>query len=332
MSEKWRPNAPAIEYIASVWGIMSFALILVPLLMLVALEQVDKVLQPVVSAVVGAPIALVCTYVIAFYGLSLRDELYKYTRTLSFRRQTRPPMPIPIWALNAFIAAIVLAFLLAFGVTAKDQLVSPPGRFVAGTLAYGETAHMVVKFVMTGCLIFVFVFLSLSAALMAAYEYGKSIELTSPELPIYTDEDRLKEQVLKAACEKLGIKVSEVTVSDMKRQPDGGVSLTLRHKGEVIDQGDLQFREDKTWEVCANWVAELVQVEEKAVRQSKVEAFQIKPVLEAVQEILDAKALPRVLSMKRGEEGLVTLNLSHEGRAWRAKADRWSRLVELEEA
>ena len=118
----------------------------------------------------------------------------------------------------------------------------------------------------------------------------------------------------------------------MKRRPDGGISLTLRHKGEVIDQGKVQFREDRTWAVSANWVGELVEVEEQATRQNKVEAFQIKPVLEAVQEILGANTLPRVSSMQRGEGGEVTLNLLHQGRAWRAKADRWSRLVELEEA
>ena len=101
MSEKRQPNASPIEYLTSVWGIMSFGLIGVPLVMLVALDVVDQVLEPVVSAMVAAPIALVCTVVIAFYGISLRDELYRYTRTLSFRGsakdgQAKNLLPIPI--------------------------------------------------------------------------------------------------------------------------------------------------------------------------------------------------------------------------------------------
>ena len=319
----------ALEYWLSVWGILSLVLIFAPLTLL--FPTVNARLEPISAVWVSVPIAVVCAFVIAFYMFTLRDALFKYTFTLSFREEKDKTRPLPSWALLFFVVSILLSFFLAFGAASSRQFVAEPGRSVAGKLAYGSMGHMIVKLFMTGSQVFMFVFLCLSAGIMAAYEYGKSIPVGGSNAPIYTDEDRLKDKVLQQASKKLGFGHGNPTITDMKRLPSGGISLTLHHKGELVEQGDTQFREDKTWDVQADYRGQLVKVEEKAIRQSKVEAFQIEPVLAAVQEILGSSVRPTIASMKREEGGEVSLTLQHQGKTWDAKADRWSRLIGLEE-
>jgi hypothetical protein len=317
-----------IEYLSSIWGILSFVLILGPLVLL--FPPVDARLKTISATWVSVPIALVCGFVIAFYIMTLRDELFKFTRTRSFSEKPKPHLAA--LALTTFVIFILLSFFLAFGAASADQMIAKPGAAaVSGKMVYGGTAHMLLKLLMTGFQVFMFVFLSLSAGLMAAYKYGKSIDVSGPNAPIYTDENRLREKALSQACKELGIGLDELTVSDMKRLPGGGIKLTLHHKGELIEENDQQFREDKIWIVEADHRGQLLKVEEQTVRQGKVEAFRINPVLDAVQEILNSDVHPTIAGMKRGRGGDVTLTLKHQGKTWEAKADRWSRLIGLEE-
>jgi hypothetical protein len=151
--------------------------------------------------------------------------------------------------------------------------------------------------------------------------------------PLYTDEHRLTEKVLSSVRRELGLKQDPV-VTDVKRLGDGGVSLTLHYIGEEIEQQDIRFREDKTLVAEADHRGQIIKIEETEVRQSKVEVFQVPPVLDAAKEILGIdKTTPLIVSsMKRNEEGEVSLVLVHQGKRWIAKADRWSRLVSIEES
>jgi hypothetical protein len=318
----------ARDYVFSVWGGLSFVLILGPLVLL--FPPVDARLKTISATWVSVPIALVCGFVIAFYMMTLRDDLYRYTRTRAFSEKPKPHLPV--LALTFFIIAILLSFFLTFGAASADQMIAQPGAATVGKMAYGGPAHMLLKLFMTGFQVFMFVFLSLSAGVMAVYKYGKTIDVDGPDAPIFTDENRLKDKVLSQACKELGLRESEQTVSDMKRLEGGGIELTLHHKGELIEENDQQFREDKTWIVRADHRGQLLKVEEQTVRQSKVEAFQLDPVLLAVQEVLNSDVRPTITSMKRGRGGDVTLILQHNNKTWEAKADRWSRLIGLEEA
>jgi hypothetical protein len=316
------------DYFITPWGIFSVALILIVIAMLLFFDVVNPALQPLVSLRVGGPMALICSLVIAFYIYALRDEAYRYTHTIAFTARRR--QPLPVLALEAFVLALAIMFILAFGLTAKEQVVSPPGIERTGSLAYGGMPHMALKLFMTGCLILIFVFWTASAGLMAAYEYGKSIDDGSPQAPLYTDEARLKARVLGSACAELGFRESEVTVSQMRRTADGGVLMTLHHTGELVDQGDTQFREIKTWEVEANYTGELIRVEQKETRQSKAEAFRVQAVVDAVAEVLHAEGPLEVTAMVRQEDGEVVLQISQGRKKWTATADRWSRLIALE--
>jgi len=317
-----------LEYLMSVWGILSFGLILVPLLMLALYGPVNNMLQPIASVKVGGPIALLCTFIIAFYILTLRDELFRYTYTLPFGEKAK--RPLPVLALLFFVVAIGLAFALGFGLAAQDSLVSFDGS--VGTLRYGSFEHMFLKLLMTGCLIFILVFLSLSASLMAAYRYGKTIPTGGSNAPLYTDEQALTKKVLAAVRQELGLE-RDPGVSDMTRLGDGGIALTLKYRGEEIEQQDIRFREEKTVVARADHRGQLIKIEEKEVRQSKVEVFQVTPVLEAAKEVLgiDRNAPLAVSSMVRDGNGEVSVTLVHQGKTWLAKADRWSRLISIKE-
>lgn len=319
--------AAAVTYLSSVWGIFSFGLSVVPLIMMILDTQSNLVLQPVASPRVAGPISLLCTAIISFYMFTLRDDLYRYSLTLPFRGGGS--RPLSVWALIFFVIAIFLSFILAFGVTSREQIISPSGVFVPGTLAYGSFEHLLVKMAMTGALVFLFVFLSLSAGLMAAYTYGKTLALSSEEMPIYADEERLKEKVLSSVTEQLGLREPPV-VSEMRRRGDGGIGLTLHYLGEPIELDNRQFREDRTWEVRADHLGQLIEVDEKDVRQVQVEAFQIEPVLTAVRATLGIPERMRVVSMRRGDNGEVMLVLEHDSRTWVVTADRWSRVISLE--
>jgi hypothetical protein len=314
-----------IRYGLNAWALFSFALPLLPLFMLFSYEAVDRFLQPIASLRVGGPISLVATSLIAFLSYTLRDELHRYTHTRSFSE--RPRRSLTDWALRFFVAAIILSFVLGFGIATEDLLVAR-GPFEPGVAVYGGLAHLLLKLLMTGTLIVMFVCFALLAGLMAAYAYGEAVDRSAGEKPLYTDEARLQRKVLQAARTQLDL--GPVTVAEMSRRPDGGISLVLQRRGELIEQGDEMYREDRTWRVEANHEGEVIRAEEQDVRHTKAEGFEIGLVLSDVREVLDTSAPLTVAGMRRMEDGEVQLTVVHRGTRWVARADRWNRLIEIE--
>ena len=241
-----------------IWKVLSFALILCPLIMLLLYSISDEILQPIASVRVGGPIAVLCTFVIAFYLSSLRDDLHAREQMRRFKE--KPGQPLAVWALLFFVAAILLAFWLAFGLAAKDAIAGPGGLLEPGSLA-----QLLFKLVMTGCLIFVFVFLSLSAGLMDVYMYGKHAKTK-----VYLEMDELRTMALESVRTELDLGQDPLTIADMKRLENGGVSLTLRRTGKLVQQGDVRFIEDKTWTVEADRKGHLVKIKEEQAHVSQV--------------------------------------------------------------
>jgi hypothetical protein len=319
-----------------VWGALSLVMVLLTtilgwagLSLSTAVEgsfpwQMNQILQPIASLFVGGPIAFVCTFVIVFYMYSLRDEFHLYTHTRTF--SDKPGRSIPVWALVFFVIAILLAFFLAFFLSSKDSIVAPAGFKLEGMLEEGSMAHLMLKLAMTGCLVFMFVFLALSAGLMAAYEYGKSVDETA-QPPIYVDTERLKDEVLEAVRTEL--KEGELEVSDIKRQERGGISLSVHHRGEKYEPkgDDVVIREDRTWEVEANSRGNLKKIEEKNLRVVQVEgatpppsegdgagdtpppAQPIDAILDQVRELVGSQTGLRVRRFEKMSDGNITLIL-----------------------
>jgi hypothetical protein len=226
---------------------------------------VNEMLQPIASARVGAPIALLNTAVIAFYIYSMRNALHHYERTRRFRE--KPRQSIAFWALAFFVVVILLAFILSFGLATKDALVGPAGgvaREGSGTFAYGGFGHILLKLMMTGCLILIFVFLALAAGSMAAYLYGQYIDEHRPD-PIFLNERLLVKVVLPSVREQLGVETDPV-VSGMHRLQNGGIGLDLHHRGELVTKGSIIVREDQTWSVEADCWGRVRKVEAKGLR------------------------------------------------------------------
>jgi hypothetical protein len=242
-----------LAYLRNFWGLLSFLLILPPLLMIMPgiFPLVNNALQPVASARVAGPIALLSTAIIAFYVFSLRETLYHYSNLRQFKEKPGPPLAL--LALQFFCLAILLAFFLAFAVTTKDSIVGPPGfdsSFQTGVIAFGSVWHLLFKLLMTGFLVFIFVFFSLSASMMAAYEYGTYLDEHRPD-PIYLNEQLLLEVVLAVVYENLDSNI-QLKVADMKRLEDGGISLKLHYRGEPAERGGVILVEEKTWAVEAD--------------------------------------------------------------------------------
>lgn len=314
-----------IRYGLDAWALFSFGLPLLPLLMLLSYDLVDRFLQPIASFRVGGPISLIATAIIALLSYTLRDELHRYTHTRSF--SDRPRRSLTDWALRFFVAAIALAFVLGFGIATEDLLVAT-GPFEPGIVVYGGLGHLLLKLLMTGTLVMMFVCFSVLAGLMAAHAYGESVDRSGQDKPLYTDEARLQRKVLQAARGQLDL--GAVTVAEMSRRPDGGLSLVLQRKGELIEHEDEMYREDRTWRVDANHDGELIRVEEHEVRHTKAEGFETDLVLSEVREVLDTTGPLTVAGMRRMENGEVLLTIVHHRTRWIARADRWNRLIEIE--
>jgi hypothetical protein len=324
-SEQQGQGTDLLRYSLNAWGLFSLGLPLLPLFMLLAYSAVDAILRPVVSLRVGGPIALIATLVIAFFAYTLRDDLHRYTHTRSFTE--RPRRSLPDWALRAFVSALVLSFLLAFGIAAENMLVAR-GPFEPGLVVYGSGAHLALRLLLTAALVLAFVCYALLAGLMAAYAYGKVVDRSNGERPLYADEARLQRKVLQAARGQLDL--GTVTVAEMSRRPDGGLSLVLQRRGELIEQDDEFYREDRTWQVDANYEGELIRVDEQEVRHSKAEGLEVDLVLSEVREVLDTTGPLTVAGMHRRDDGGGRLILVHRGTRWVAEVDRWSRLIEIQ--
>ena len=266
-------NVPDVTlgYFTSIWAILSFLLIFIPLFMLLpgVFSWIDKILQPIASLRVAGPIALLLCLVIAFYVFSMRDDLHTYGRTLRFKE--KPGRPLTLWALTFFIVAVVLVFFLGFTITSKDLIVGPEGygpTQVEGLLVYGSTAHITFKLLMTGCLIMVFACFALASGLMAAFEYGVYVDERCPD-PIYLNEKLLFDVVLRSVHEHLGPDV-RIHVTNMKRLPDAGISLSLHHEGELTVRDKVRLLEEKGWLVEASLWGRLIKMTEQSPRSIQV--------------------------------------------------------------
>ncbi|MFL7809842.1 MAG: hypothetical protein ACK2VD_14125 [Anaerolineae bacterium] len=314
-----------LRYSFNAWGLFSLCLPLLPLLMLLAYGVVDDALWPVVSLRVGGPVSLIATLVIAFFAYTLRDDLHRYTHTRSFSE--RPRRSLPDWALRAFVSALALSFVLAFAVAAEDMLVAR-GPFEPGLVVYGSGALLLLRLSMTAVMVLAFVCYALLAGLMAAYAYGEAVDRSDRDRPLYADEARLQRKVLQAARSQLDL--GAVSVAEMSRRLDGGLCLILQRKGELIERGDEFYREDRTWQVEANYEGELIRVDEQEVRHSKAEGLEVDLVLSEVREVLDTTGPLTVAGMRRKEDGGARLIVVHRGTRWVAEVDRWSRLIEIQ--
>jgi hypothetical protein len=247
-----------LGYFGSIWAILSFLLIFVPLFMLLpgVFSWLNEILQPMVSLRVAGPISLLITLVIAFFMFSMREELHEGALTRPFREN--PGRPLPIWALTFFVLAVLLAFLLGFVITTKHLLVGAPGDLGTargGVFAYGSTMHLLFQLVMTGCLVLLLGFFSLSSGLMAVYEYGQFEDERLPA-PIYRNEQLLLDVVLGVVRKELGPDV-ELKITEMKRLPNAGIAVTLHQTGELRHVEPrtgktITLLERKGWSVEAN--------------------------------------------------------------------------------
>jgi hypothetical protein len=307
--------------------------------------RINDVLQPVASARLGAPIALLISFVVAFYMYSLRDVLHQYTLTQPFKEKPGPSL-IRV-ALMFFVAAVVLGFVLGFALTTKDSLVSAQGDAGAGSdgiFVQGTTAYLLFKLAMTGCLIFVLVFLALSAGIMAAYEYGGYVAARRPD-PIFLKEELLLRVVLGAVREHLEIddvgstvdnaRESSVaqrgtgpderlSISQMKRRGNAGLALTLQNEGDLAERGDLVVREDRTWYVEADRWGQLTSVEEKGFRLAQLVEESLPPVDAVrlqVRKLVGSQADLKLIELERREGG-TSLRFVQEGPSRLAEGGR----------
>jgi len=238
-------------YFSSIWAFLSFLLIFAPLFMLLPgiFAWMDRILQPMVSLQVAGPISLLITLIIAFFLFSMREELHEKSLTREFKE--KPSQPLTVWALTCFLLAVVFTFLLGFVITTKQSIVDM-GQ--GSGLEYGGSLHLFFKLVMTGCLVLLFAFFSLSSGLMAIYEYGQLVDKESLA-PIYLNEEKLLTVVLNFVQGKLGPEV-KLELAQMKRLPDAGISVTLQQEGELRTEKsgneEIRLLERKGWSVEAN--------------------------------------------------------------------------------
>jgi len=226
-------------------------------------EAMQDAFASVASVRVAAPIALLLTMVFAFFLFSMRDDLHEQHQSRTFREKQRTPLPMR--ALQFFIAGVVLIFLLGFVVTSKGQLIgSGPGQ-----IAEGSFPHLLLVFVMTGCLVLMFAFLSLATGYMAVYDFCLYAEGRTPD-PIYLSEDLMLKVILKTVRAQLDPGV-EVSLSKMRRTPDAGMELQLHQRGVLKTVGDDTLLEEKGWLIIADLWARLRTMVEHGTRTIKVE-------------------------------------------------------------
>ena len=339
-------------YFTNGWGVLSFLLILPPLFML--LPGISRwsanLLQPIVSTLLGPLFALVVTSIISSYVFSLRDALHYHSLKRRFR--AKPGRSLAFWALAFFVMAILLAFVLGFALTTKDSIIGPPGYpqvLLQGMVAYGGVWHQLIKLAMTGVFIFAFVFLALSASLMAAYKYGGHVDRVHPA-PIFMNEQLLVWVVLDAVEKHLeaagpiargaerarGQEPADLegglSISGMSRLDSGGVALTVHNIGKISARENVSVREDRTWYVEADEWGHLSKVEEKSLQVTKVAEEVLAPldaVLAQVRKLLGASAELQVRGLEQLADESKVLTIMQMVReklpnnAWIDKATTW---------
>lgn len=260
-----------LAYFGNVWGILSIGLILLPLFSLMLFNWVNRILQPIASITVAGPISLLVTAIIAFYMYSLRNSFHHYSLTRGF--QKKPGKSVALWALIFFVIAMLLVFILAFAIVDKDALVAPRGYGegqTEGLLVYGSTGHMFLKLVMTGVVLFTFIFLALAAGMMACYVYGHYIEHLLPN-PIFLNEALLIKVVLNTVkLQMSGGAPVNINMTGMERLEGAGISLNLDSDEKLTTQGGDVVQKSKTWLVKANCWGRVNHIEEKGLRLTKV--------------------------------------------------------------
>jgi hypothetical protein len=339
-------------YFVNGWGVLSFLLIIPPLFMLLPgiSRWTARLLQPIVSTLLGPLFALVVTSIIAFYVFSLRDALHYHSLKRGFR--AKPGRSLAFWALILFATAILLAFVLGFALTAKDSVIGPPGypqALLKGMVAYGGIWHQLIKLAMTGVFIFVFVFFALSASLMAVYKYGGYVDKAHPA-PIFVNEQLLVWVVLDAVEKHLeaagpiardaerarGQEPADLegglSISGMARLEGGGVALTVHNIGKILARENVSVREDRTWYVEADERGHLSKVEEKSLRVTKVAEEVLAPldaVLTQARKLLGTSAELQVRGLEQLADGSKVLAIVQMVReklpngAWLDKATTW---------
>ncbi len=259
-------------YFKTIWGLLSFSIVVITLaLMLYGWGVSNELLQPVASLRVASPIAFLCTFVIAFYLYSVRDDLCRVDATRQYRE--KPGKPIAIWALIAFVIAVLLAFLLIFALTTHTSFIGAKGvkqKDLSGMVARDGTWHMLIKLAFTGFLALILILMSLSAGLMGIYDYGKNLS-HSDQMPKFLDTGTLKQTVLGIAREELDIS-AKATVTNMKRTSSGGIRLTLHDRGGISTdkQSNVKYREDTTWSIVADYEGKLIEVSKDPPRMIKI--------------------------------------------------------------
>ena len=258
-------------YLKTIWGLLSILIVLATWALTRLSFVSNELLQPVASLRVASPIAFLCTFVIAFYLYSVREDLFLLDATRQFRE--KPGKPIAIWALVAFVIAVLLAFLLMFALTTHTAFIGPEGvsqTELSGKAAWGGFWHMLIKLAFTGFLALILILLSLSAGLMGIYDYGKGLR-HSDQMPKFLDTGTLKQTVLGIARDELDIS-ARATVTDMKRTPDGGIQLTLHDRGGISTdkESQVKYREDTTWSIKADYEGKLIEVSKDPPRMIKI--------------------------------------------------------------
>jgi hypothetical protein len=193
----------------------------------------------------------------------MRDDLHIYSLTRTFRE--KEGRTLPIIALWFFVVAVLLTFVLGFAITSKDLIIgSGPGQVPADS-----TGRLFIAFLMTGCLIMVFSFFALASGLMAVHEFGVYADEHTPD-PIYLNEQLMLDVVLRAVKEQIGDE-DPLSLSEMRRTPDAGLTLLLHERGSLQTLEGESLLEEKGWLVEADLWARLRQVVEhnRAVKVEK---------------------------------------------------------------
>lgn len=227
--------------------------------------RLDDKLQPVAALWVALPFMVLCTLIAVLFTGSLSEPLYRYDQTRKFRE--RPGRSLAVLALTLFAIGMLLAFLVVFSVNSKDALIGPPGvsaQAMQALFEYNGSWHRLFKLGMTGILFLIPVVLAVSAGLMAARDYDLVAQRTHQTL-VYMDVDELKAQALETASKELNLD-GIPAVSRLKRTEDGGVLLTVHHRGEMIARGKRKVIEERTWDITADYAGRVTKIEPQALK------------------------------------------------------------------
>lgn len=225
------------------WGWLAIGSFGLPIL---AAWAVD--FTPVASERIGIPLALLLIFVNVALLYALKNRLWRYEILSGVGRGFRPPLAL--LAVSAFVLALVFGLALAFMVEAH-----------AANPEAGPTEGLV-RVITTILLALTFVNVTLSAMSMAGHDYSRWLNREMPQ-PIYAQEGRLLrviEDSIRARIRQATgnpEKPVEITITDMERTDDGGITLMIGADVEADTQG---YRQLQNWKVTADrwgWVRKM---------------------------------------------------------------------------